>query len=253
MNATSAIKRFWPWLLAVAVAFLWGLAAGEYHVFPYEQVRMTKNLIDGTDGARDPDAYVGSPASVAIGEGDSLWGTRADVAMVGDSITAQGRWAEMFPDTAIVNRGVGGDTVGGVRERLPAITAAQAKTYFLMIGTNDALFANPDDAFMDHYAAVLDGLLAGGAEVYVHPILECGDMALCTAEVQARIARLNTKIAALAQDKGAQVIDLNPVMTDENGLLPQVTWDGLHLNAEGFRRWREAIDQEVTAGGGDRS
>tara|TARA_B100001179_G_C18591544_1_gene404938 strand:+ start:954 stop:1715 length:762 start_codon:yes stop_codon:yes gene_type:complete len=252
MEVQKKLKRFGPWVAVAAIAFLWGIAAGEYHVFPYQQFRMAKNLVDGEDGARDPDVYIGSPKAVAVGVGDPLWGTRADVAMVGDSITAQGRWHEMFPGISIVNRGVGGDTVGGVRERLPSITAVEADTYFLMIGTNDALMDNPDAAILDHYAAVLDGLQADGAEVYVHPILQCGAIAQCTPAVHDKIDRLNAQITKLARQKNAQIIDLNPALTDEDGLKPELTWDGLHLNSEGFRLWREAIGDEVEQSGKSR-
>ena len=248
-----SVMRFWPWLLAMGVMFVWGLAAGEYKIFPHSQINYVKNLIDGDDGSRDPDEYIGSPKSVVIGQGDPLWGTRADVAMVGDSITAQGRWHEMFPGTSIVNRGVGGDTVGGVRERLPSIQAVRAKKYFLLIGTNDALYENPDVAFLAHYSAVIGGLQTNGAQVFVHPILDCGDTPQCTPAVRDRIARLNTGIVDLARRKDARIIDLNASLSDEDGLLPEVTWDGLHLNSEGFRRWREAIETAVTSTGDDRS
>ena len=60
-------------------------------------------------------------------------------------------------------------------------------------------------------------------------------------------------IVDLARRKDARIIDLNASLSDEDGLLPEVTWDGLHLNSEGFRRWREAIETAVTSTGDDRS
>ena len=43
---------------------------------------------------------------------------RADIVFLGDSITHEGAWDEYFPDHIAVNRGIGGDTVEQVIERL---------------------------------------------------------------------------------------------------------------------------------------
>lgn len=62
--------------------------------------------------------------------------TKADIVMVGDSITDGAEWHEMFPQLNIVNRGISGDTTVGVLNRLEGITQTQAKKAFIMIGVN---------------------------------------------------------------------------------------------------------------------
>lgn len=62
--------------------------------------------------------------------------TKADIVMVGDSITDGSEWHEMFPQLNIVNRGISGDTTVGVLNRLEGITQTQAKKAFIMIGVN---------------------------------------------------------------------------------------------------------------------
>jgi hypothetical protein len=44
--------------------------------------------------------------------------TKADIVMIGDSITDGAEWHEMFPQLNIVNRGISGDTTVGVLNRL---------------------------------------------------------------------------------------------------------------------------------------
>jgi len=68
---------------------------------------------------------------VAASEPSSYWlekksffetfGSRAAVVMIGDSLTDGAEWGEMFPGTAVVNRGVDGDTTAGVLRRMEAI------------------------------------------------------------------------------------------------------------------------------------
>jgi lysophospholipase L1-like esterase len=229
------------WIVLAVASFLWGLAAGEYRIFPYQQVRAVKNALDGEDGSRDPRLYVGSPHAVTVGLGDRVWGTKADVAMVGDSITAGGRWHEMFPDVKIVNRGVGGDTVGGVKGRLSAIQEVEADKIFLMIGTNDVLFDNPEDIIIQQYSGIIEAFGKPGPEVYVQSILLCGAMELCTRVRRERTVKLNRQLAALAKSRDATFIDLNVHLADEDGLRPEFTWDGLHLNGAGYARWRDIL------------
>lgn len=240
MKTRSVTRRVVPVLVAGA-SFFWGLAAGEYRVFPYDQVRAVKNLLDGEDGARDPRLYVGSPHSVTIGLGDRVWGTKADVVMVGDSITAGGRWNEIFPEISIANRGVGGDTVRGVRERIPAIQDVGARKIFLMIGTNDVVFDNPVDVIVSEYSKVVRTLKTADTQVYIQSILQCGQMDLCTDARRERIGVLNKQLAELAEATGADFIDLNSYLANENGLRSEFTWDGLHLNSAGYTQWRDVL------------
>lgn len=242
-----AIRRWLVSIAALTLAFLWGVGAATYQIFPYQQIRFLKNAIDGDDGSRDPDAYVGSPKSLEASSGDILWGSRASVVMVGDSITAGGRWDEMFPGRGVVNRGVGGDTVQGVGMRLPAILAVKPRKVFLMVGVNDALFRNPADKILAHYVEVIDALRAAGVDVYVQSTLECHDGAVCTAETRDRIRTLNRALRTAAASRDLTFIDLNATMSDAGGLKPAYSWDGLHLNGEGYRAWRDVLRPYVEA------
>ena len=161
--------------------------------------------------------------------------------MLGDSITANGRWHEMFPEVDIANRGIGGDTVLGVRDRLPAVLAAKPEKIFLLIGTNDVLHRNPEAKFLAYYDDVLGQITRSGAQVYAQSIPMCSDSPACDADLRGTIARLNDAIRRLAAKHDATYIDLNPRLSTADGLRPELTWDGLHLNAEGFRVWREVL------------
>src|SRR3954464_460041 len=48
-------------------------------------------------------------------------GQKAEVVMIGDSLTDGGEWAELFPQQDIVNRGIDSDTTHGVLARLDTL------------------------------------------------------------------------------------------------------------------------------------
>src|SRR5579864_8146786 len=83
--------------------------------------------------------------------------TSGRVVFLGDSITDHGAWAEWFPELDAVNRGIGGDTVGGVINRLRT-SVHQPCAVSLMIGTND-LTGSGISRKPDQIAAQLETLL----------------------------------------------------------------------------------------------
>ena len=228
-------------IAALVGAFAWGMAAGAYEIFPYQVVRGAKNLVDGDDGERVPDAYLDNPLAVEVGRSDPQWGTRANVVMIGDSLTAQARVEEMFPSASIVNRGVGGDTVQGVLDRLPGILEAQPQRAFVMVGINDIFFKNPENKIVARYDRVLAALDKAGVETTVQAVIECGDAPVCTPDRREAVRSLNGELRALAARHELPFVDLNAELSGEDGLKPQYTWDGIHLNAEGNRVWRDTI------------
>lgn len=239
----------WIGLAALLIAaFGWGLAAGAYDVFPYPQLRAAKGAIFGAEAKRGND-YSMTEVPVISAERYETLKTRADIAMVGDSITASGRWDELFPGASIINRGVNGDVVGGVEKRAATILRAAPKTVFLMIGINDIVAGNTNAQIVERYRAALDNLGGDGATIYVQSVIPCRDFRLgpCNAKVRAQAFALNPQLEQLALEGGAQFIDLAAEMADEDGFLPQYSIDGVHPGSAGFEKWREIIAPHVEA------
>ncbi len=240
------MKLFGAIAAALLAGLLWGVAAGTYQTFPYDQLRALKNAVDGDAEASGAEAYRENEHSLAAAAGDEDWGTRADIVLVGDSITAYGRWNEMFPDTKMVNRAVGADTIEGVRQRLPTIMAVQPRKVFLSIGGTDALWANPHAEVIEKFGQVADAITESGAHLYIQSTFECRDNGVCTPETRERIRRINRDLADLsAADGDVTFIDVNAGLSDDGGLKAEYTWDGIHLNAYGYRAWRDVIARFV--------
>jgi lysophospholipase L1-like esterase len=177
------------------------------------------------------------------------FGQHADVVMIGDSLTDAAEWREMFPQLSIVNRGIDNDTTDGVLARLDDIVAARPRLAFVMIGVND--FSNPRatvDGVLSNYRAIVARLEQAGIKVVVESTLPCnealGRWKSCKA-INGKIRRLDAQLAKLASSNVAYA-DLAAPLADAHGLKKEFTYDGVHLNGEGYRLWRDTIAHYMT-------
>ena len=168
----------------------------------------------------------------------------ADVVMIGDSLTDGAEWAELFPQQRIANRGIDSDTTDGVLARLDDILAARPRQAFLMIGINDFADLQRDaDAVFADYRAIVAKLERAGVKVVVQSTLPCNAAKAAwksCAAILGRIDQLNARLATLASTN-VRFVDLRPVFAAGGGLGEEFTYDGVHLNGEGYRRWQRAI------------
>jgi lysophospholipase L1-like esterase len=177
------------------------------------------------------------------------FGQHADVVMIGDSLTDAAEWREMFPQLSIVNRGIDNDTTDGVLARLDDIVAARPRLAFVMIGVND--FSNSRatvDGVLSNYRTIVARLEQAGIKVVVESTLPCnealGKWKSCKA-INGKILQLDSQLAMLASGNVAYV-DLAARLSDAHGLRKEFTYDGVHLNGEGYRLWRDAIARYMT-------
>ena len=168
--------------------------------------------------------------------------TPDDIVMVGDSITANGHWAEIFPDVPLKNRGVSADMTADLLKRLSQVTDGHPRKAFLLIGTNDiGLGARWADT-LRNYAQILDRFIDDTPEtqLYVQSVLPR------EAENRDKVLALNVEIMRMAEQRDLTYIDLFPAFADEAGVLrDELTYDSLHLTGEGYRLWHDLIAARV--------
>ena len=63
----------------------------------------------------------------------------SNIIFLGDSITDECEWAELLGNPNVKNRGISGDTIDRILNRLDEIVESQPKNIFLMVGINDFL------------------------------------------------------------------------------------------------------------------
>jgi lysophospholipase L1-like esterase len=157
-----------------------------------------------------------------------------EIIFVGNSITANCNWSELFSDARIKNRGIGDDVIQGVIARLDEILEAGPKKIFIEIGINDLERKHSIEQIVSEY----DSLVAlikkksPSTEIYLESLLPTNNV---ENRSNADIKKINQSIQRIAASRAATYINLFDCLTDAKGELDmQYSLDGLHLNGKGY-------------------
>jgi lysophospholipase L1-like esterase len=171
---------------------------------------------------------------------------KADVVMLGDSITQACPWENHFPRLAIENCGVGGDTTYEVLARLDAVCRFRPQRVFLLIGINDLNTKVKSTVTMSNYESIAATLRAHlpDAALFLQSVLPVGRRWPCASNHE--VTHLNAFIEECASRHGSAFIDLYPDFRDSDGYLrAELTGDGLHLNKHGYALWMKILHRFV--------
>jgi len=168
------------------------------------------------------------------------------VVFLGDSITSGGIWDEWFPEIPNQNRGIAGDTVGGVLDRLDS-AIHEPKAVSLLIGTNDLSGLGRShrvDDIADQMDEVLSRIRSMAPDA---PILVNGVMPR-SKSLADDIERLNVRYRHLATKHDTVFIDLWPSFVgSDRSLRKDLTGDGTHLNGAGYGVWVDILRPHLAA------
>ena len=169
--------------------------------------------------------------------------TENEIIFLGNSISDQCEWHELFNDINVKNRGIGGDDTDGILERLSEVTASDPKKIFLMIGTNDLAYGKGADHVIRNYEKIIQQIQSESPKtrLYIQSILPVDD-GLHWTRPNTEIDKINKVLIELAEKYSLTYIDLTSTFKDENGKLNyEYTIDGLHLNGKGYFKWKDLI------------
>ncbi len=174
---------------------------------------------------------------------DMLPPKAGSIIFLGNSITAQNEWAEMFNNPNILNRGIPGDHCDGIRARLDEVLENQPSKIFLMAGVNDLAFY-PPSSVLPKYERLVEAILTKSPQtkLYLQSVLPVNNIVSPTPVDNDDIRSLNEGIRKLAKTKRLVFIDLYPILLDANGNLDAAfTQDGIHLNGAAYLKWKEVL------------
>lgn len=167
---------------------------------------------------------------------------KADIVFFGDSLTYYGDFASVFPDKIVCNLGLRGDTIQGLTGRVEQVKILEPKQVFLMVGVNDVAHV-PTDEFEALYDRLLDSMsrLLPEANIIVQTMLPVNNQDFCISCDNVQINACNSVIIKIAEKRKMDCLDIY-ALYEENGQLPlKLTQDGLHLNADAYVRWYQAL------------
>jgi len=166
------------------------------------------------------------------------------IVFLGDSITEGFPLDAVFAEQNAINRGIGGDTIEGVIDRLDVSVRDLAPgRVHLLIGINDIV--GKQNVTVEEFAGQYDRLLtalreaAPEAQIVVQTILPVrGRLDVHNP----RVRDLNDHIRELASEHGTRLLDLYAHFRDsEDRLRSDYTMDDIHLTLEGYWTWLEAF------------
>ncbi|NNE29290.1 MAG: hypothetical protein HKN16_06620 [Saprospiraceae bacterium] len=166
-----------------------------------------------------------------------------DILLLGNSLTNHGAWEEWLPGYSIANRGISGEGIEGLTDRLEDYQALAPGLVFTMIGINDLFYHEPS-WLKERFPTLLARLQKTypQSKLVFQSILPVNNSVMNTGLSNQSIAKLNKELEALVKENGHHFLDLSNGFQDSEGNLKS-SWtnDGLHLNGPAYQFWAGQI------------
>ncbi len=180
------------------------------------------------------------------------------IVMLGNSLTHGVNWNMLLGRNDIAEMGIVSDVLSGFVNRLGYVTKLNPKVCFVLGGLNDLYQWVPVETIFADYQKVVERLRRNGINVVIQSTLYAGidwgkdwleqnnpeaNAANVNAERNTQVDRLNVMLKEYAQKNNLEYIDLNSLMSRGKYLRSELTYDGVHLNAAGYKIWGREIEQ----------
>jgi lysophospholipase L1-like esterase len=172
----------------------------------------------------------------------------SDIIFLGNSITNGCEWSELFNNKYIKNRGISGDIVQGVYDRLESILKGKPKRIFLLIGINDLARGTSPDSVARGIGKIADRvkLESPRTKLFIESILPVNNTFSTFKEHTSKgqeVIETNTKLKTLCLKKHLVYIDLYDSFKEpeDDKMNPMYTNDGLHLLGQGYLLWKKIL------------
>jgi lysophospholipase L1-like esterase len=163
------------------------------------------------------------------------------IVMLGDSITAFGNWIELLSRYDVANRGVGGDTTGGIINRLSDIYELSPELCFIMVGINDFEIGFSVSKTFMNYTEILKKLKNKGITPIIQSTLYVSETSPNWSLINNKVDDLNKMLKEYALKEGMMFLDVNSELSRGGALDSIYTYDGVHLSCNGYIKWRDLI------------
>jgi len=223
----------------VLAAVLVGIFTRQYHKKQAEQKRAAEE-------AAQPHQYTNNPQYTEQTDFYTLFGSQADIVMLGDSHYYRIHWNELLGRGDVANRGIGSDITEGYLNRMNSVLAASPKICFIEGGGNDIFWQVPVDTILLHIRQITRIL----KEHRVKPVLTALFFAghefphNDSSKYNNQVALLNERLHHMAETDTLPIIDINKHLIDKDRYLKSeyVRGDGIHLTSAAYAIWRDSVN-----------
>jgi lysophospholipase L1-like esterase len=186
------------------------------------------------------------------------------IVFLGDSITSNVNWNALFNNGNIVNRGVSGNKITDIIERLDEVTKSKPKKIFLLIGIND--IENPINSInqissiqmnnaINNYSVLISNIMKESPQtkLYLESIMPVNNEMIEESYSKNKmynfhineldVKEFNTNIKQIALKNNLTFLDLHSAFLPN--LQTKYTYDGLHPNTTGYLVIEKYLKQYV--------
>ena len=177
--------------------------------------------------------------------------TKHDIVFLGNSLTDGCEFNELFNNRHIKNRGIVGDIVQGLIDRIDPILKGKPKKIFILSGVNDVSHGVSADSIAraTEKLIVLIKQHCPKTKIYLQSMLPFNNDVRMWKNLKDReqvVVDGNKALEQVAARQHVTWINLYPLFVNGEGKLrPELTNDGLHLMGEGYLIWRDALKPYV--------
>jgi lysophospholipase L1-like esterase len=164
------------------------------------------------------------------------------IVFLGNSITEGGKWQDLTGDSTVINRGIGGDVTFGILNRLDDIIQLAPSKIFILIGINDIAKDFPDAVIINNYRKIISQLQQRSPTSVIYfqslfPVNPEYPKFPQHYDKGAHVISVNKFLKKLCAEMNVVFVDLYPLLLKDGNLDPSYTYDGLHLNNLGYKKW----------------
>jgi len=222
MNASSPSSKNTRWLWAIVLISLIANGYQAFRLSRYHQADLVRKAkrIDRV-GSR-AEFYKHLPMDTS------------DIVLFGDSHFEQFPASELLGMPTIRNRGLSGQSTSDLLLRVDDVLRGAPRKVVLCVGINDINLGRSPAQYARNMAELLDRLLSG---LPIDRILVLAIPPNGNAGLQKKVIIFNEGLAELCAKRNLTLLDPGAVLGQGGALKAAYTFDGLHLNAEGYLRF----------------
>lgn len=219
------------------MVFIWGVSVGNYQFFPYDQIKfLKKKILPANNKVK---RQLGNQQLLTQ---HKLINGKADIVMLGDSLTQAGLWSEYFEGQRVFNRGLNGEGIEDILNRIDSIIEIQPKKLFILVGINDFISGSSVEKAIENYLKIIKKLKQAKIEVIIQSTISCNKLYSRCSKISEKILSFNQQLQFLATSQNIPYINLNTYLIDQNGQLKmEYTDDGVHLLGNAYQIWVSEI------------
>jgi lysophospholipase L1-like esterase len=208
---------------------------------------INKNLCPHSQNESNQEPEVKQPDSVTyfVGRNEVLVKLPNDsneVIMLGNSLTQNFEWHEMFRSVNIKNRGINTDVTKGILQRLDEVIESKPKKIFIEIGINDIRKNYSIDSSFINYVKIIVTIKRKSPEtkIYIQSLLPS------TKSLNSKIIDFNKRLKDYCVKNNIEFIDLYSSFVSGQILNPIYDCgDNLHLSGSGYLEWCRLIKDYI--------